>query len=154
IVTKKNAEKASKRLEEAALCAEEWASQNAVEFDLAKTEAIQFSRQNDKKFRTAMERYQVFDAELLAISEALREALHLLKSEPFTTLKIFSDSQNALSILSSGEIGPGMLAAEDTREYHRRLVAVGVEAYFHWVPGHQDVTGNEIADSAATEAAS
>lgn len=51
-----NAEDASERLEEPARLAQEWASRNAVEFDLAKTETILFSHQNDK-FRAAMERY-------------------------------------------------------------------------------------------------
>lgn len=44
----------TKHLKKAAQTIEAWASKNAVEFDIAKTEAILFSRQNDQKYKTAM----------------------------------------------------------------------------------------------------
>lgn len=90
-------------------------------------------------------------AESLAIAQALHNALDLEDSTPTpgSAVVVFSDSRSALaSILNFGlesrEFGYAIIETIliKARELRRR----GVRVFLHWVPSHQHVPGNELAD--------
>lgn len=90
-------------------------------------------------------------AESLAIAQALHNALDLVDRTPTpgSAVVVFSDSRCALaSILNFGlgsrEFGYAIIETilVKARELRRR----GVRVFLHWVPSHQHVPGNELAD--------
>ena len=92
-----------------------------------------------------------FDAELSALVRAVE--LCFLRRAPGVHFRIFTDSQAAMRRILDDRPGPGqamairgIIAATRT---HRRGASISV----HWVPGHTGVTGNEVADQWASEAA-
>ncbi len=92
---------------------------------------------------------EVFQAEVLAISAALVWVLsnpHKLKP---LNVAVFSDSQAALG--AQGALG-ALTATSSLVLETQKLAQKASSLYnitFDWVPGHKDITGNELADSLA-----
>ena len=86
------------------------------------------------------------DAELFALSQALKEAL----KRPDST-KVFTDSQGALNYIKRGQPLPSTIGKiwESAEELSKR----GTPVTLLWAPGHKAVEGNEKADQAAKKAA-
>jgi ribonuclease HI len=98
---------------------------------------------------------EVFDAEVLAICEALDIALRRQKDGLLgDTLVIFTDAQAALSRLRNDDEGPGQQLAHRAFNIESALGRRGIRIECRWVPSHVGIPGNEAADAAAKRAAS
>jgi ribonuclease HI len=86
---------------------------------------------------------EVADAEVIGIIKAL-EAVTLLHEKP-RSLYIFSDSQAAILRLESGVD----YHIQKARALIRALASQNTAVEVHWVPSHNGVIGNEIADQQA-----
>ena len=97
-------------------------------------------------FAALGKRCEVFDAELFAILRALKDVSRLRTSKfpSLTKITIFSDSQEALRRLSMDEESPGQSISRAIWRWEAQLKDVDIE--YVWVPGHEGVPGNEIAD--------
>ena len=62
---------------------------------------------------------------------------------------IFSDNQAAIQRIQNTKPGPGQHLALKCQEIMVTLKNKGATPHIHWVPGHEDIQGNEIADKAA-----
>ena len=91
-------------------------------------------------------RCEVFDAELFAILKALKAAADLrrTKMRDLHTISIFSDAQEALRRIHADDESPGQALARAIWRWESELE--GVDIIYNWVPGHEEVPGNEIAD--------
>ena len=97
-------------------------------------------------FAALGKRCEVFDAELFAILRALKDVSRLRESN-FRTVKritISSDSQEALRRLIKDEESPGQAISRAIWKWEDTLKDIEIE--YVWVPGHEGVPGNEIAD--------
>lgn len=94
--------------------------------------------------------HEVFDAELIGICKALELALKVEQKGPVTVLL---DSLAAISRIQHRRPGPGQNLAIRVQESTKQLEAQGRRVTIQWVPGHQDIEGNERADKAAKAAA-
>ena len=96
-----------------------------------------------------------YTAEIKAMTSAV-EFVHQLfetgKEEP-TDLVIFSDSQSALEALENQQSRNVdiLRLAQSIDNLHK---SYKVNIMLQWVPGHSDITGNEIADKLAKQGAS
>ena len=95
--------------------------------------------------------YEVFDAELLGVVQALQLARKAGDQGPVTVLL---DSQAAIARLRHTQPGPGQALAIRAHAIATRLHTQGRQPTIQWVPGHAGVEGNERADQAAKQAAS
>ena len=89
----------------------------------------------------------VFQAELFALRMALNNILvegHLWKN-----IHIWTDSKSALQSLSQTRI-KSKLTQEILNDLY--TVALGNKIQLHWIPGHWEIPGNEIADQLAKAA--
>jgi ribonuclease HI len=72
-------------------------------------------------------------------------------------LTIFSDSQTAIGILTlqnvHWKIENHKRITHEILDKMKRIQKNGIEIKIHWIPGHANVNGNEIADRLAKEAA-
>lgn len=66
---------------------------------------------------------------------------------------VFSDSQAALKAMRAPRMSSGQQILALLLQEIKALRKEGVEAHYHWIPGHEGVRGNERADQAAKEAA-
>ncbi|ODM21420.1 hypothetical protein SI65_02263 [Aspergillus cristatus] len=89
--------------------------------------------------------YEVFDAELCGVVQALWVAWKVGDQRPVT---ILLDSQAAIARLRHTQPGPGQALA-----IQAHAIAKGLHATIQWVPGHAGVEGNERADQVAKQAA-
>ena len=92
-----------------------------------------------------------FDAELSALVRAIE--LCFLRRAPGIHFRIFTDSQVAMRRILDDSPGPGHAMAVRGIIGATRTCQSGAVISVHWVPGHAGVTGNEIADQWASEAA-
>jgi ribonuclease HI len=92
------------------------------------------------------QRCEVFDAELFAILRAVKDASRLREETIplLNKLTVFSDSQEALKRLARDDESPGQALAREIWKWEESLKDVAIE--YSWVPGHEGVPGNEIAD--------
>jgi ribonuclease HI len=75
-----------------------------------------------------------------------KEALKwMLENQKYDDTVICSDSQSLLTSIDT--LNP------DTNDIRSMLDSLHGKTYFHWVPGHTNIPGNEYADRAAKEAA-
>ncbi|KAJ5090242.1 hypothetical protein N7532_008926 [Penicillium argentinense] len=63
---------------------------------------------------------------------------------------VFTDSQTAIDRLSLVPFAPDV---KNVQHWGQRLVDRGAELELHYVPGHRDISGNEVADQLAKAAA-
>ena len=94
---------------------------------------------------------EVFDAELFAISRALKEIDS--RAEENRRYTIFSDSQAAISRVQHDRTGPGQTLAVRSIETTRSLTTRGNRVTIRWTPSHAGIPGNERADRMAKRAA-
>ena len=94
--------------------------------------------------------YEVFDAELLGVVQALQVAQKAGDQRPVT---ILLDSQAAIAGLQHTQSGPGQALATQAHTMAERLQAQDRQPTIQWVPGHAGVEGNERADQAANRPA-
>ena len=90
----------------------------------------------------------------MAVQIALEYFLQHLDTNSCKLLKIFSDSQSILGILTLNwkESGYKDITTE-IRQSIATLRQKGAEVNISWTPGHASIVGNEIADALAKEAA-
>ncbi|MEW8544656.1 MAG: reverse transcriptase domain-containing protein [Candidatus Thiodiazotropha sp.] len=92
--------------------------------------------------------------ELVAISMALTFLEKESNRQQFSSIKLFSDSQSAVGIVSLGwETKSHKQTVTQIQQSVRQLQQKGIDVQIAWSPGHADIMGNEIADRLAKEAA-
>lgn len=97
------------------------------------------------------------DAEACAIWQALQCVLDKVKAdrvlekplEPCSLAVIYSDSKSALHSISNNS---GGIKVQEIIRQSVELKQLGVGVQLHWVPGHRDVPGNELADLVSKKA--
>ena len=90
----------------------------------------------------------IFEAEAHAIYTALKITIKLLPTG--SSVSIFSDSKSSLQALGSKKKIISIIAKI------QKLTSQVTKSYsvsFHWVPGHEGIVGNKIADQEARAAA-
>ena len=90
-------------------------------------------------------------AECLAIAQALHDALDMVDGRPTlgSAVVVYSDSHSALMNILNFDIEDrkfGYAIIEIVMMKARELRHRGVRVFLHWVPSHQHVPGNELAD--------
>ena len=101
--------------------------------------------------------YTIYDmlsinhAECLAIAQALHNALDFIDTMPAlgSAVVVYSDSRVALESILNFGIGCkkfGHAVVEMIMIKARELRRRGMRVFLHWVPSHQHVPGNELAD--------
>jgi kelch-like protein 2/3 len=92
----------------------------------------------------------VFSAELFAIQQALEYVEQLPQTD---RIVIFSDSKSALQALRNPTSRNRVTISEKCRLTIHRMIERGASVCLCWIPSHVGILGNEMADSAAKEAA-
>lgn len=92
-----------------------------------------------------------FDAELAALVQGLE--ICVLDAASGVEFSIFTDSQAAITRLETDEPGPGQSEAVQGIRLAREMVKRGATVTVRWIPGYQNVLGNELADEWAVETA-
>lgn len=90
----------------------------------------------------------VYTAELQGILMALMISLHHRRTQ--TT--IFTDNQATLQALQKPGRQSGQYILRSIIDALEHARQIGAEIEFHWVPAHQGIEGNELADKVAKEA--
>ena len=103
---------------------------------------------------------EVFDAELFSILQAIKDVENHFKNRPstktnqITNIYIFADSQAALSRISNLALRPGQAVINQITKISESIVKRHqVKIQFEWIPAHQNIPGNEMADQAAKKGA-
>jgi ribonuclease HI len=100
---------------------------------------------------------EVYDAELLAISKAIKHSLDIVKQKDIAKniyIYIFTDSQAAIDRIKKHlDIGPGYSIVRECIQLANRIAKLGARIAIRWIPGHANILGNEIADQLAKRAA-
>jgi ribonuclease HI len=94
---------------------------------------------------------EIFDAELLGVSDALGVALKVAAQNEAIT--VFLDSQVAIQRIRSSTTQAGQAITGQIHKRARQLQQRGNKVTIRWVPGHLGIDGNERADKSAKEAA-
>ena len=93
-----------------------------------------------------------YEAELMAITasvELLHQEFELRKRKP-CDLVIFSDSSSALDALKTPPFQHPEVE-KTARAIHNLLTSYNIKVTLQWIPGHNDIFGNEKADKLAKE---
>jgi ribonuclease HI len=90
----------------------------------------------------------VYTAEMTAI----REALLFIKEHHITTTAILSDSLSVLQSLEAEKSNTRPNLLLNIQQLITDIYNAGGKINFMWIPGHADITGNEIADKLAKQA--
>jgi ribonuclease HI len=96
---------------------------------------------------------EVFDAEMYAMSEAVKIADEICGRKEVRRVTIFTDSQATLRRIQTDKPGPGQVLALQTMNWESELTEKNIRVEYRWVPAHKGVEGNEDADLQATKAA-
>ena len=117
-----------------------------IKGEVNKVGASMYVDQYDLKYRWKLNaHHSVISAEIFAISKAINFALN--KNLPTV---IFTDSMAALSLIASYK--PRSYRNSILR-IHKQLIEAPNSIRLHWVPGHSQIEGNEVADKEAKKAA-
>jgi len=95
---------------------------------------------------------EAFDAEMYAMSEAMKIADEKAEKEKFTRVTVFTDSQATLRRIQSDEPGPGQVLALRMMNWTDPLARKNIQVEYRWVPAHKGIEGNKEADQQATKA--
>lgn len=98
------------------------------------------------------------DAEMWAVWQAMEIVLekiytdsgYIVPSDPCSLAVIYTDSQSALHRIGRCAQGDGIAARIGNQA--KELQELGVNIELHWVPGHEKIPGNELADRMAKQA--
>jgi ribonuclease HI len=96
---------------------------------------------------------EAFDAEMYAMSEAVKIADEICGRKEVRRVTIFTDSQATLQRIQLDEPGPGQALALRTMNWESELIKKNIRVEYWWVHAHKGVEGNEEADLQATKAA-
>jgi len=96
---------------------------------------------------------EAFDAEMYAMSEAMKIVDEMASEKEVTRVTVFTDSQATLRRIQSDEPGPGQVLALRTMNWVDALARKNIQVEYRWVPAHKGIEGNEEADQQATKAA-
>ena len=99
------------------------------------------------------------NAEAWAISQALQVILEKVHTDrakvkphdPCSLAVIYSDCTTALEMIKNGRSTSGKVVQKIIAQ-SVELQLLGVDVHLHWVPGHRNVPGNELADLVAKRA--
>ncbi|XP_053391458.1 uncharacterized protein LOC123544590 [Mercenaria mercenaria] len=92
--------------------------------------------------------------EVVAIEITLVLVTEEIKKRQIQKVKILSDSQSAVGILSLGwENNSHPHLCSEIRQLWRRVEETGCKIDLQWTPGHANIHGNDKADAIAKEAA-
>lgn len=94
---------------------------------------------------------EVFDAELHGCATACQKALDIIKQNRYKHCWVFLDNSAAIRRIQHLRSGPGQQYAIAIHRLASQLANLGTQLHIHWVPGHVDVAGNEVADLLAKE---
>ena len=104
--------------------------------------------------RPVCRRGSILLGELVAILVALKHFLQCSDSLPSKLLKIFSDSQSAVGILTlNWKDTSYKVVTKNVRQAMKSLQEKEVTGDISWTPGHASIAGNEVAGKLAKEAA-
>lgn len=92
----------------------------------------------------------VYNGELEGVTQAIELASQL--AQPGQKFKVFSDNQASLNRLQSPTDAPGQACQIRSSLATEVANRKGATIELHWVPGHADIPGNELADSLAKSA--
>jgi len=96
---------------------------------------------------------EAFDAEMYAMSEAMKIVDEMAGKKEVTRVMVFTDSQATLRRIQSDEPGPGQVLALRTMNWTDALGRKNIQVEYRWVPAHKRIEGNEEADQQAPKAA-
>ncbi|KAJ1304840.1 hypothetical protein OPQ81_005974 [Rhizoctonia solani] len=98
-------------------------------------------------------RFEVFDAEMLALALALKKATSHARRLEAHSIVLFADNQAAVSSITLLTKHPGQYASIAFREAADKFLEESPLNHIKvcWVPGHDGVEGNERADRLANE---
>lgn len=114
--------------------------------------------------RVAPQASFVLEAEMWAIRQGLQAARERISHVDFSTrapaaspmtVAISSDCRPALTMIRDFRLGRQSCGApilEGIIAQANALIAIGVQVYLHWVPGHAGIPGNVLADRSAKRA--
>lgn len=99
------------------------------------------------------------DAEAWAIWQALQVTLEKVHADrtnvkpqdPCSVVVVYSDCQEALRRIGNGNPDDGKVVPKIIAQ-SIELQQLGVDVHLHWVPGHRDIPGNELADLVSKKA--
>ena len=104
--------------------------------------------------RPVSRRGSILLGELVAILITLEFMVQHITSICCSLLKIFSDSQSTVGILTLNWKDTSYRSiTKDIRNAIRTLTDAGITVDINWAPGHSSIAGNEEADRLAKEAA-
>ena len=111
-----------------------------------------FNTENSRSLSWNLDSHmKVFDAELFALKEAFKIAFNQISI--FTTdIWIFSDSQATIQRIQKSSLNAGqshVLAIENWIAKIKTKTKHQIDIHLSWIPGHMNITGNELADQAA-----
>jgi len=109
-------------------------------------------RWNKRRTRLGRQK-EVVDAEMNAMSKAMKIAGEKAEKENFTRVTVLTDSQATLRRIQSDEPGAGQVLAPRTMNWTDALARKNIQVEYQWVPVHKGIEGNEEADVQATKAA-
>jgi len=96
---------------------------------------------------------EAFDAEMDAMSEAMKIGGEMAGKQEITGVTVFTDSQATLRRIQSDEPRPGQELALRTMNWVDALARKHFLAEYGWVPAHKGMEVNEEADQQPTKAA-
>jgi len=96
---------------------------------------------------------EAFDAEMYAMSEAVKIADEIGDKKEVRRVTIFTNSQATLQRIQSDEPGPGQALVLRTLNWESDLTDKNIQVEYRWVPAHKGVEDNEEADLQATKVA-